>query len=401
MSRDTLRLVLLVSCAHAMVHIYELSLPSFELLIGREYRVGTDVTGLLANCWRFPFGAGAILAGWLVDRFGSKPLLIVYLAGCVVTAAAAAVARDLSVLFIAMFAMGAFASIYHPAGLACISRAATPENRPQALGIHGIVGSVGIAAAPLMAAVALARGMEWRHYYLLLTLPGTVLAGLVIWRLAERHPSSPADGSQSQDSDEEAQWGSFAMLIAAGILGGFIYAALMSFLPRYLAGARIWTETLSPASLGNFGAAGVLLVGCIGQYVAGRTARAASLEAYLAWTMAATVPFLAWMAVAAGSHRLWAAAGFSLFFFMQQPLYNSLVAKYVPRRRSSLGFGISNMLCFGLGSAGATFAGYMPTELANYGSLAGMGLLAGTVAAGLWAWNRRKVLAATALAAVT
>ena len=138
MSRQTFRLVLLVSCTHAMVHVYELSLPSFELLIGQEYHVPKATTGLLANCWRFPFGAGAILAGWLVDRFGSKPMLTIYLAGCAVTAAAAALADDLWLLFGAMFAMGSFASIYHPAGLACIAREAAPEHRPQALGIGSL-----------------------------------------------------------------------------------------------------------------------------------------------------------------------------------------------------------------------------------------------------------------------
>ena len=52
---------------------------------------------------------------------------------------------SLAVLFGAMFAMGCFASIYHPAGVGLISHHTTPENRPMALGYHGILGSVGIA----------------------------------------------------------------------------------------------------------------------------------------------------------------------------------------------------------------------------------------------------------------
>ena len=124
MTRTAFRLILLVSCAHAMVHIYELSLPSFEQLIAAEFHVDENnrMMGLLANCWRLPYGLGALGAGWLVDRFGSKPLLIVYLVGCAATAAAASVIHELGVLFLAMFAMGSFASIYHPAGLAYISQ---------------------------------------------------------------------------------------------------------------------------------------------------------------------------------------------------------------------------------------------------------------------------------------
>ena len=40
MSRTTFQLVLLVSCAHAMVHVYEQSLPSVEQMIGEDFGVG-------------------------------------------------------------------------------------------------------------------------------------------------------------------------------------------------------------------------------------------------------------------------------------------------------------------------------------------------------------------------
>ena len=125
MSPQVLRLVLLVSCAHALVHVYELSLPSVEQNIAAEYHVGTYTTGLLGNTWRLPWGLGAIVAGWLADRYGSRRLLIIYLAGCGATSLAAAMAGSLSTLFGAMFAMGAFASIYHRAGLSLISSAAS------------------------------------------------------------------------------------------------------------------------------------------------------------------------------------------------------------------------------------------------------------------------------------
>ena len=129
MSPQVLRLVLLVSCAHALVHVYELSLPSVEQNVAAEYDVGTRTTGLLGNTWRLPWGVGAIFAGWLADRYGSRRLLVIYLAGCGATAFAAARADSLSMLFVTMFAMGAFASIYHPAGLSIISSAAGPRDR--------------------------------------------------------------------------------------------------------------------------------------------------------------------------------------------------------------------------------------------------------------------------------
>ena len=77
-------LILLVCCAHALVHIYELSLPSVEQQIADEYYGGDAVrgkllTGQMSNSWRFTWGFGALGAGWLVDRYGSRQMLAVYL----------------------------------------------------------------------------------------------------------------------------------------------------------------------------------------------------------------------------------------------------------------------------------------------------------------------------------
>ena len=36
MSRTLLRLVLFISCAHALVHVYELAYPSVEQLIAKD-----------------------------------------------------------------------------------------------------------------------------------------------------------------------------------------------------------------------------------------------------------------------------------------------------------------------------------------------------------------------------
>ncbi len=60
MNRTTLRLVLIVSCAHALVHIFELALPSVEMGIADDYGIGTHMTGLLSTCWRLPWGIGAL-----------------------------------------------------------------------------------------------------------------------------------------------------------------------------------------------------------------------------------------------------------------------------------------------------------------------------------------------------
>ena len=93
------------------------------------------------------------------------------------------------------------------------------------------------------------------------------------------------------------------------------------------------------------------------------------------------------MGFAQGTYRVLAAALFSPLFFMHQPLYNSLVAKYVPRRRRSLCYGLSFTLGFGVGSFGPNFAGHVESCLLRYGILSGVLAAAGTLSLVLWRWH--------------
>ena len=64
MTRTVFRLILLVSCAHALVHVFELALPSVEQMIGDDLKASKATTGALGMAWRLPFGLLAMAAGW-------------------------------------------------------------------------------------------------------------------------------------------------------------------------------------------------------------------------------------------------------------------------------------------------------------------------------------------------
>jgi MFS transporter, FSR family, fosmidomycin resistance protein len=388
MPASTFRLVLLISCAHALVHTFELALPAVEQMIGDEYGVGKASTGALGMVWRLPFGLGAVLAGYLADRYGSRPLLIVYLIGCSATAVLARWSPSFNILLLVMLAMGCFASIYHPAGLSLISRETTPETRGSALGLHGIVGSLGIAGAPFGAMLLFSSGdLDWRDYYLILTVPAMLIAGQ-LWfdelRLRKAVKVSPVEVSLDAASEEAICWSRYLILVSAGALSGFVYGAFMHFLPRYLDTAGLRPEDWTPASFRNALAAVVLVFGAIGQGIAGRLCRPGRLEFLLVVVLFGNVPPLLWMAFAEGPSRFVAACVLAVVHFMNQPVYNSLIAQHIPASRRSLGYGFSNMMCFGIGAFGSLFAGQFDGESADaivYGSLAGVAAAAGLSAA--------------------
>ncbi|MDP7277802.1 MAG: MFS transporter [Planctomycetaceae bacterium] len=391
MTRTVFRLILLVSCAHALVHVFELALPSVEQMIGDDLKASKATTGALGMAWRLPFGLLAMAAGWLADRYGSRKMLIVYLLGCMTTAIIAAMSRDLGTLFVAMFAMGCFASIYHPAGLSLISRVTTPETRGRALGWHGIFGSIGITAAPLGAGLLFGTGwLGWRGYYGLLVLPAAVIAVMLLFSIRRLGSTRDnlSDTIRSENEDGRFRVGPYALLVGSGAMSGFVYGSFLHFLQRYLDGANLRPPSIPAESFRNYLAALTLLFAVVGQAIAGRLARPRRLEWLQVAILAASIPCLVWMAFAEGWGRPAATCAFALIHFMTQPVYNSLIAQLVPARRRSTGYGFSNMICFGLGGLGPFIVGQSADNRLIYGGLAGVVTLATLLAAGLW-WMTR------------
>ena len=104
------------------------------------------------------------------------------------------------------------------------------------------------------------------------------------------------------------------------------------------------------------------------------------LEKQLAFILFANVPPLLWMAAADGPWRFVAACVLAFIHFMNQPIYNSLIANMIPLTRRSVGFGFSNMMCFGIGAFGPLVAGRLPSEQVVYSSLGALAAMAGGVA---------------------
>ncbi|MEO1980916.1 MAG: MFS transporter, partial [Fuerstiella sp.] len=291
-SNPVVRIILLVSCAHALVHLLEQSIASVEQVISTEFTLSLKQSGFLGSALRLPYGIGAFFAGLLADRFGEKRVLVLYLFGSAIVSVSFVASATASAIYVQLFAMGAFASMYHPAGLSLLANETTPKTRSRALGIHGVFGSLGIASAPFIAGLMLSvRPGDWRGYYALLSLISFVLA-MLVWALlkpkprpvvVDRAPTAGAEQSQDALSAEPTltfQLWPYTVLVLGTALGGTIYGAVLHFLPRYLkeSGALVPLEGLigqpiADEALGNYAAALALVCGAFGQWTAGRLAK--------------------------------------------------------------------------------------------------------------------------------
>lgn len=140
--------------AHAAVHVYEMSIPLFVVAWLAEFQVvdllvvQVDVTtatlGVIVTVGYGLFGAGALPSGVMVDRVGSRRLIAACLLGMGSAYVGLAFAPSTSAVALALAVWGAAASVYHPAGLALISKGV--RERGRGLAYHGISGNLGIVS---------------------------------------------------------------------------------------------------------------------------------------------------------------------------------------------------------------------------------------------------------------
>ena len=60
-------IICLISCLHALVHVFELALPAVQDDLKLHYESSDTVIGSLSSAFRWPWGLGALLVGFLVD----------------------------------------------------------------------------------------------------------------------------------------------------------------------------------------------------------------------------------------------------------------------------------------------------------------------------------------------
>src|SRR5262245_63358824 len=104
-------------------------------------------------------------------------MMTAFYIGCGLSLAAAGLAPNLAALALAMFALGMFASIYHPVGMAMLIEASNARGRT--LAFNGVCGNLGVSLAAGISA-ALATWFGWRAAFF---APAAVLVATGIFYL--------------------------------------------------------------------------------------------------------------------------------------------------------------------------------------------------------------------------
>src|SRR5580704_17620875 len=106
--------------AHALDHFVILIYPTVVIELEVVYGASYSTLIALGTASFVAFGLFSLPAGWLGDRWSRRNMMAGFYAGCGVSLVAAAFAPTLTLLAVALFALGIFAAIYHPVGTAVV-----------------------------------------------------------------------------------------------------------------------------------------------------------------------------------------------------------------------------------------------------------------------------------------
>jgi len=218
-SRDA-RVIGTISAAHFVSHYYLLVLAPLFAFVRADYGVSYTELGIALAAFNFVCGVLQTPAGFLVDRFGARRMLV---AGMIIGAAAFAVAGLVNSfwMLVAMFAIAGLGNtVYHPADYAILSQQVSSERMARAFSIHSFSGMVGSAVAP--ASVLFLQGViGWRGVFVFAGVMGAIVALVVA--LQRDEPVTPRAPAKSK---ELTRW---QLLLLPVILLNFAYFTIMSF----------------------------------------------------------------------------------------------------------------------------------------------------------------------------
>ena len=353
MSPSRRRLVAFLNVGHALDHLVMLILPTVALALTSQFALGYGEVLALSLGGFIAFGAGALPAGWLGDRWSRHAMMVVFFIGTGLATMACALADGPLALAAGLTAIGLFGSIYHPIGNAML--VTTREGMGRTLGVNGLWGNMGLASAALLAG-GLMQVWGWRAAFL---VPGALIVAVgIAYALLVRDPgpASPAPARHGIATRADMVR-LFAVLMASTAIGGLIFNAAVISMPK-LVHERLPDLADSAAGIGGVVSA-IYALAAVAQLVTGPLIDRFSLRRVLFTVVAAQPPLL----LAAGFTMGWGMAAVvtaALFaVFGQIPVNEAMVGRYVSDGWRSRVYALRYLVSFGASAVAIPLVGFL------------------------------------------
>ena len=223
-------LVGLVSLAHMISHFSQLLLPPLFPWLKEEFHASYAELGFLMTIFFVVSCAVQAASGFVVDRFGPRPILFAGLSLLGLSAWGYAVSTSYAMLLCFAVVAGIGNGVFHPVDFTLLNRKVSAPRLGHAYSVHGISGSLGWALAPALV-VGLTLAFSWRWALL---GAGLVAFGVLLILLLNRArldlPAAPLPKGMPANDDSlgflkiPAVWMCFAFFFVYAIVLGAVNA---------------------------------------------------------------------------------------------------------------------------------------------------------------------------------
>jgi FSR family fosmidomycin resistance protein-like MFS transporter len=171
----------LVGLAHGVSHFSQLLLPPLFPWLKEAFGVSYTQLGLLLTIFFVVSCAVQTASGFIVDRFGPRPVLVAGLALIGLAALGYALSPSYAVMALCAAVAGVGNGVFHPVDYTLLNAKVHKTRLGHAYSVHGITGSLGWALAPaLMVPVAIAAG--WRAALFSGAAVAFLVLAVIVWQ---------------------------------------------------------------------------------------------------------------------------------------------------------------------------------------------------------------------------
>lgn len=406
--RQDAQVIGLIGLAHGVSHFFHLILAPLFPLLKVEFDVSYAELGLLMSVFFVVSGLGQAAAGFVVDKFGARPVLFTGIALFGLSALGLASANHYSQLLLFAGVAGLGNSVFHPVDYSLLNKHVSPGRMSHAFSIHGVSGTLGWTLAPIFL-TGFAVPFGWRGALVAAAvLAFAVLALLYVTR--ERFAPGDieevvVDGAHADSDKPVATEGAFDFMklpIIWACFGFFFlitvaFAGIQSFAPtalQELYGMQPWQAASCITAYMLCSAGGTLL----GGFLAAKTERLEKIIA-IAFCIAAALALLVATALPPAFSVIGLLAVIGLCGGIAGPSRDLLVRRASPPNATGRVFGVvysglDSGLAIGPLIFGALMDAHLPALIfVVIAAFQLMGLLTATGVGGATA--RRRELAAT------
>lgn len=257
--RNDAKVIGVIAAAHWTSHFLQLALPPLFVLLRAEFGVSFAALGVLSGAFYTASGISQFGAGFAVDRFGARPVLLAGTALLALSTIGAGLVPAFGWLYVLAVLMGLGNGVFHPADFAILNASVTPRRLGHAFSTHGLGGTLGYAAAPICS-YALGSAFGWRTALLTMGTMGLLMLGMLFVNRRDLMAQSRAAAAMP------AAASNLAIFLQRPVLLCFVFFALFTM-------AVITVQTFAaPALHAAYGVPMALATSAITAYLVGNAA---------------------------------------------------------------------------------------------------------------------------------